>query len=68
MSTRGVAKNIFVASPWLPEWKARSMTSSKIFVSTIFRFSNVSLFYFLNFRLFSFVQFSVSAISVTRIL
>ena len=46
-----VVPNPFLASTWLPEWKTGSMNSSNIFVSTIFRFSNVSLIYFLTFHI-----------------
>ena len=44
--------NPFVANMLLPEWNAGSMTSSNIFVSTIFRFLNVSLFSFWTFHFF----------------
>ena len=67
MLTGGVVLNPFVASPRLPEWKAGLTTSSKIIVSTIFRFSNVSLFSLLTFHFFSSVRCSVSIIDVTGI-
>ena len=57
--------NPFVANMLLPEWNAGSMTSSNIFVSTIFRFLNVSLFSFWTFHFFSSVCCSVSVIAVT---
>ena len=52
MLIRDMVPNNFVPNPQLPKWKAGLMTSSDIFFSTFFRFSNVYLFYLFNLYFF----------------